>query len=67
MITVVSKRDFLFLSFLPLLKNFFFIAIELIYNAVLVSDVQQSESVTHIHIATLCKILLPFRSLQSTE
>ena len=30
-----------------------FIGVELIYNAVLVSAVQQSESVTHKHISTL--------------
>ena len=30
-----------------------FIGVELIYDAVLVSGVQQSESVIHIHIATL--------------
>ena len=28
---------------------------------------QQSESVAHIHTSTLCKILCPFRPLQSTE
>ena len=33
----------------------------------LVSTVQQSESVIHIHISTLFKILSPYRSLQSAE
>ena len=42
---------FLFLFFLIL--KLIFIGVWLIYNAVLVSGVQQSESVTHIHISTL--------------
>ena len=33
----------------------------MIYNVVLVSAVQQSESVIHIHIPTLFKILFPYR------
>ena len=32
-----------------------------------VSDVQQSESIIHIHTPTLFKILFPYRSLQSIE
>ena len=44
-----------------------FIAVQLIYNVVLVSGVQQSESVMHIHIPTLFEILFPCRSLQSIE
>ena len=32
-----------------------------------VSAVQQSESVIHIHISTLLKILFSYRSLQSIE
>ena len=39
----------------------------MIYNVVLLAAVQQSESVTHIHISTLFKILFPYRSLQSIE
>ena len=35
------------------LDTYFSILLELIYNAVLVSGVQQSESVTHIHVSTL--------------
>ena len=31
-------------------NSFFFIEVELTYNVVLVSDVQQSDSVLHIHI-----------------
>ena len=30
-----------------------FIGVQLIYNVVLISGVQQSESVVHIHISTL--------------
>ena len=39
----------------------------LLYNSVLVSAVQQSESVIHIHIAPLLYISFPFRSLKSIE
>ena len=39
----------------------------MIYNVVLVSAIQQSESVTHIDISALFKILFPYRSLQSIE
>ena len=44
-----------------------FIGVQLIYNVVLVSAAQQSESVIHILISTLFQILFPCRSLQSTE
>ena len=37
------------------------------YNVVLVSDVEQRESVTHIHISTHFQIIFPYRSLQSIE
>ena len=53
-----------------LLSNFFnliFIGIQLIYNVVLVSGVQQSESIIHIPISTHFQILFPYRALQSTE
>ena len=33
----------------------------------LVSDVQQSDSVIHIHVSTLFQILFPFRLLQNIE
>ena len=39
----------------------------MINNVVLVSAVQQSGSVTHIHTSILFKILFPYRLLQSTE
>ena len=49
---------------------FFFlicIGVQLIYNVVLVSTVQQSESATRICISPLFCISFPFRSPQSTE
>ena len=58
-----SKKTETSLSFLKLI----FIGVWLIYNVVLVSAVQQSESVIHIHISTLFQILFPSRSLQSIE
>ena len=36
-------------------------------HVVLVSGVQQGESIVYIHISTLSKILFPFRPPQSTE
>ena len=39
----------------------------MLYNAVLVCAVQQSESAVHIHIFPLFWIPFPFRSPQSTE
>ena len=38
-----------------------FIGVQLIYNVVLVSGVQQNDSVKHIHISTLFQILFPYR------
>ena len=52
-----------FLSFLFLI----FIAVQLLYNVVLVSAVQQSESAVRIHIAPVFWISFTFRSPQSTE
>ena len=40
---------------------------ELIYNVVLVSGVQQSDSVIHLHIAILFQILFPCGLLQYIE
>ena len=40
---------------------------QLIYNAVLVSGVQQSDSVMHIRVAILFQILFPFRLLQNID
>ena len=53
--------------FFFLLFFLFFIGVQLLYNVVLVSAVQQSESAICIHISTLFWISFPFRSPQSTE
>ena len=39
----------------------------MINNVVLVSGVQQSDSVIHIHVCILFQILFPFRLLHNTE
>ena len=39
----------------------------MINNVVLVSGVQESDSVIHIHVSILFQILFPFRLLQSIE
>ena len=50
-------------------KIFFFSLIEvsLIYNVVLVSGVQQSDSVVYTYISIFVHILFPYWLLQSTE
>ena len=50
----------------PTLKKMFF-GVQLIYSDVLVSGVQQSESMPHIHKSILSKILSPRRPLRSIE
>ena len=40
---------------------------QLLNSVVLVSDVQPSDSVTHIHVSILCEALSPFRLFQNTE
>ena len=45
----------------------FYIGVQLINNVVLVSGVEQSDSVIHIHVSNLFQILLPFRFLQNIE
>ena len=44
-----------------------FIGVQLLYNVVLVSTVQQSETAIHIHISPLFWISFLFRSPQGTE
>ena len=39
----------------------------MINNVVLVSDVQQSDSVIHMHVSILLQILFPFRLLENIE
>ena len=46
------RSQFMFLSKEPAFVTLFFIYLYLIYNDVLVSDVQQSDSVTHTHTHT---------------
>ena len=48
-------------------KKLFYIGVQLINNVVLVSGVQQSDSVIHIHVSILFQILLPIRLLQNIE
>ena len=50
-----------FLNFL------FYIGVELMNNVVLVSGVQHSDSVIHIHVSILFQILFPFRLLRNIE
>ena len=43
------------------------IGVELIYDAVFISSVQQNDLVTHRHISVLFQILFPYRLLQTIE
>ena len=54
-----------FLYFILLTQ--FYIGVKLINNIVVVSGVQQSDSVIHVHISILFQILFPFRLLHNTE
>ena len=56
-----SSVFFFFFNFL------FYIRVKLINNVVLVSGVQQSDSVIHIHVSLLFQILFPIRLLQNIE
>ena len=61
---------FFFLMFFSYFVFFFLvfcIGVQSINNVVLVSDVQQSDSVIHIQVSIFFQILFPFRLLQSTE
>ena len=55
-----SRYDYLF-NFL------FYIGVWLINNVMIVSRVQQSDSVIHIHVAHLLQILFPFGLLHNIE
>ena len=63
------KLSHIYLLFLKLNIYFkkFFVGVQLIFDVVLVSAVQQSESVIHTYISTLFQILFPYRPLQSIE
>ena len=45
----------------------FYIGVELINSVVLVSGVQHSDSVIHIHVSILFQIIFPCRLLQNIE
>ena len=60
-------RQVLYCQFVVLLIFLFYFGGELIYNVVLVSDVQQSDSVIHIQISVLFQLLLPCRLLHHIE
>ena len=69
-----SKSLFLVLIFFfnvivkDILKSFlFYMCVELTYNVVLISGVQQNDSVIHIHVSLLVQVLFPFRLLYNTE
>ena len=53
--------------FVVLFIFIFLIEVQLIYSIVLVSGVQQSDSVIHTYISILFQILFPHRLLQNTE
>ena len=42
-----------------LFKKITFIGVQLVYNVVLVSSVQQNESIIHIHVSTLLESFFP--------
>ena len=64
----MRKCLFFFFSDLQAFKKILFcITLESLYNAVLVSGVQHSDSATHTHVPILSQILFPFRLLQNTE
>ena len=62
-----GKSTFRFFFFFHLSFKKKFIGVEFIYNVVLVSAVQQSDSVIHIHIFILFQILFPYRLLRNIE
>ena len=62
--TESSIKGFIFIF----LNFYFYIAVQVINNVVLVSDVQRSDSVIHIHVpAFLKKIRILFRLLHNIE
>ena len=58
---------FIFFSFKRILFFLIFIGLQLLYNVVLVTTVQQSESAIRIHIIPFLWISFPFRSPQNIE
>ena len=62
-----NRCFFFFMCFVSFFFFLLFIGVQLIYNVVLVSGVEQSESAIHIHISSLFQMLFPYQSLQSIE
>ena len=50
-----------------LFLNLFYIGVEMINNAVLVSDVEQNGSVIHLPVSILFPMISPFTPLQNIE
>ena len=71
--TCIKKKNFFFwwlfllCFYFCFIYLFFFFGVLLLYNAVLVSAVWQTESATCVHISSLSWISFPFGSPQSTE
>ena len=63
----LALESFLWVGHFVFKSFFFLIGIQLIYNVVLVSGVQQNDSIIHIHISILFQIIFPFRLLQSIK
>ena len=61
-VTAILRGDQAFFFF-----NLFYIGVEMINNVVLVSDVQQSDSVVHLPVSILSQMISPFTSLQNIE
>ena len=59
-----NEAKFYFIIFFNFL---FYIGVELINNVVLVSGIQESDSVIHIHVSLLFQILFPFRLLHNIK
>ena len=73
-ICLISRNQFLkFMHFIiyyyiyVFIKFLFYIRVYLINNVVLVSGVQQTDSVIHIHVSILFQIIFLFRLLQNIE
>ena len=58
-----NNLNFLF----GLLKMLYYVGVSLNNKVVVVSSVQQSDSVIHINVSILFQILFPFRLLQNME
>ena len=53
--------------FLVFFNVLFYIGVQLINNVVIVSGVQQSDSVIHVHVSIVFQILFPFKLLHDME